>query len=175
MRIGSSTQQNGDERSTSADEWILTPGLDDTVRAHRYRRSGGLPTARTRLRIKPAQPEIDIMPLLQLTTNRPIMEDQEEPLVAALSRAVAEIIGKPEDYVMVTLQPGTLMMAGTAEPGAMADLRSIGGLSGDVNARLSDRVCTILHEHLDLLPNRIYLNFTDIPRTHWGWNGSTFG
>jgi hypothetical protein len=23
--------------------------------------------------------------------------------------------------------------------------------------------------------NRIYLNFTDVQASHWGWNGSTFG
>ncbi|MGA2180101.1 MAG: phenylpyruvate tautomerase MIF-related protein [Verrucomicrobiota bacterium] len=24
-------------------------------------------------------------------------------------------------------------------------------------------------------PDRIYLNFTDVPAANWGWNGNTFG
>jgi phenylpyruvate tautomerase PptA (4-oxalocrotonate tautomerase family) len=24
-------------------------------------------------------------------------------------------------------------------------------------------------------PDRIYLNFTDVPAGNWGWNGDTFG
>jgi hypothetical protein len=31
----------------------------------------------------------------------------------------------------------------------------------------------MLTEHLVVPPNRIFLNFTDFPRTMWGFNGST--
>jgi len=30
-------------------------------------------------------------------------------------------------------------------------------------------------ESLDIPGNRIYLNFTEVQASHWGWNGATFG
>jgi phenylpyruvate tautomerase PptA (4-oxalocrotonate tautomerase family) len=55
------------------------------------------------------------------------------------------------------------------------DLRSIGGLDDDVNRQLSQKVCRLLNETLGVPQNRIYLNFTDVPASHWGWKGVTFG
>ena len=49
------------------------------------------------------------------------------------------------------------------------------GLTGVVNGKLSQKVCQLLHDSLGIPPNRIYLNFTDVQASHWGWNGSTFG
>jgi len=54
-------------------------------------------------------------------------------------------------------------------------IRSIGGLSGDVNRKLSQQVCKLLNDSLGIPPDRVYLNFTDVGAGHWGWNGSTFG
>ena len=55
------------------------------------------------------------------------------------------------------------------------DIRSIGGLSGKVNGRLAQKVCALLQELLGITPDRVYLNFIDVPAANWGWNGSTFG
>ena len=115
------------------------------------------------------------MPLVQCTTNASMTDDQRGVLAVALSKAVSEIIGKPEDYVMVTLQPGTVSMAGEVEPAAMVDVRSIGGLSAELNRRLSERICGLIEDQAGVPANRTYLNFTDVPRSHWGWDRSTFG
>ena len=42
------------------------------------------------------------MPLLRLETGAAFPEDKGKALLASLSKAVAETIGKPEQYVMVT-------------------------------------------------------------------------
>jgi phenylpyruvate tautomerase len=55
------------------------------------------------------------------------------------------------------------------------DLRSIGGLSDEVNRKLSQQVCKLLKDSLGISPDRVYLNFTDVEAPNWGWNGSTFG
>jgi phenylpyruvate tautomerase len=55
------------------------------------------------------------------------------------------------------------------------NVRSIGGLTGVVNRKLSQKVCQLLHDSLRTPPDRIYLNFTDVQASHWGWNGNTFG
>lgn len=115
------------------------------------------------------------MPLLKLQTTVNLSEDKQQSLLAALSKAVAAAIGKPEQYVMVSLNPAAMRMSGQAGDAAFVDIRSIGGLSGDVNRKLSKQVCALLNESLGITPERIYLNFTDVDAGCWGFNGSTFG
>ena len=115
------------------------------------------------------------MPLLKLETTVVLSEDERNALLASLSRAVARAIGKPEQYVMVTVGQAAILMSGKASDGAFVDIRSIGGLSGDVNRKLSQQVCKLLNDSLGIPPDRVYLNFTAVEVGNWGWNGSTFG
>lgn len=115
------------------------------------------------------------MPLLKLETTAPLPEEKGKPLLAELSKAVAGIIGKPEQYVMVTARHSAILMAGKAGDAAFVDIRSIGGLNGDINRKLSQQLCKLLKDSLGIAPDRVYLNFTDVEAGNWGWNGSTFG
>ena len=115
------------------------------------------------------------MPLLKLETTVALSETKRNALLGSLSKLVAEGIGKPEQYVLVTAQHTPMLMSGKPGDAAFVDIRSIGGLSGDVNCRLSQKVCEVLKEHLSIAPERVYLNFTDVKATHWGWNAATFG
>ena len=115
------------------------------------------------------------MPLLKLETTVALTEDKGKAQLASLSKTVAEVIGKPQQYVMVTASHAAIQMSGSPGDAAFVDIRSIGGLTGDVNRKLSQKVCQLLHDSLGIPPNRIYLNFTDVKASHWGWNGSTFG
>jgi len=115
------------------------------------------------------------MPLLKLETTVALSEEKRKALLASLSKTVAEAIGKPEQYVMVAAGQAVMLMAGTAGEAAFVDIRSIGGLTSQVNQRLSQRICKLLSDSLGLRQDRIYLNFTDVEAGNWGWNGSTFG
>jgi phenylpyruvate tautomerase len=68
-----------------------------------------------------------------------------------------------------------ILMSDKAGDAAFVDIRSIGGLSDDVNRKLSQQVCQLLHDSLGVPSDRVYLNFTDVGAGNWGWNGSTFG
>jgi len=115
------------------------------------------------------------MPLLKLETTVAISEDKQKALLSSLSKTVAETIGKPEQYVMVTISQAAMAMSGKPGNAAFMDIRSIGGLSGDVNRKLSQQVCKLLNDSLGIPPDRVYLNFSDVDAGNWGWNGSTFG
>jgi phenylpyruvate tautomerase PptA (4-oxalocrotonate tautomerase family) len=52
------------------------------------------------------------MPLLKLQTTAAFSDDKRKALLAALSKIVAEAIGKPEDYVMVTVSQAAILMSG---------------------------------------------------------------
>ena len=116
-----------------------------------------------------------IMPLLKLETTVVLSEDKRQALLASLSKTVAETIGKPQQYVMVAASQAAMQMSGNPGDAAFVDVRSIGGLTEDVNRKLSQKVCQLLNDSLGIQQNRIYLNFTDVKASHWGWNGSTFG
>ena len=115
------------------------------------------------------------MPLLKLETTVVLSEDKRAALLASLSKAVAGTIGKPEQYVMVTVGQASILMSGKPGDAAFVDIRSIGGLAGDVNRELSREVCKLLSDALGVKPDRVYLNFTEVDASNWGWNGSTFG
>ena len=115
------------------------------------------------------------MPLLKLETTVPLSEEKGKPLLAALSKTVAGTIGKPEQYVMVAASQSSMLMSGKGGEAAFVDIRSIGGLNGETNRKLSQQICKLLKDSLGIASDRVYLNFTDVEAGNWGWNGSTFG
>jgi phenylpyruvate tautomerase len=115
------------------------------------------------------------MPLLKLDTTVALSDEQKKSLLPALSKIVAETIGKPETYMMVAINSSAIFMGGKSDDAAFVDVRSIGGLSIQVNQQLSKKVSTLLNQTLGIAPNRTYLNFADVEASNWGWNGSTFG
>jgi phenylpyruvate tautomerase PptA (4-oxalocrotonate tautomerase family) len=115
------------------------------------------------------------MPLLKLETTVALSDEKKQALLASLSKLVAGTIGNPEQYVMVVVSPAAMLMSGKPGNAAFVDIRSIGGLSDDVNQQLAQKIGSLLKESLGVPPDRVYLNFTDVRPGNWGWNGDTFG
>lgn len=115
------------------------------------------------------------MPFLQLQTTASLSDHQRDTLLAALSKIVSETIGKPEEYVMVSLTPAQMLMSGQDGETAFVDVRSIGGLEGGVCPKLAEKIGAVLRESLGVPPERIFLNFTEVAANRWGWKGSTIG
>jgi phenylpyruvate tautomerase PptA (4-oxalocrotonate tautomerase family) len=115
------------------------------------------------------------MPLLKLETTVALSDEKKKTVLTALSKAVADTIGKPEQYVMVSTSRSTMLISGKAVEAAFVDIRSIGGLNGETNRKLSQQICKLLKDSLGIAPDRVYLNFSDVEAGNWGWNGSTFG
>ena len=114
------------------------------------------------------------MPYLAITTNVPLEGDAAAALIREASALLAQSLGKPERYVMVSVHPNTPMLfAGEPASTAHLDVRSI-GLPEDATPDLSQKLCGLLHRTLSIAPDRIFINFANVPRTLWGWNGRTF-
>jgi len=114
------------------------------------------------------------MPLLRIQTNTPLDAAKKQALAAEASRTVADMLGKPERYVMVSVEENpTMLFAGSDEPLAYLELKSI-GLPGNRTAEFSAGLAALLGEHLALPADRIYIEFADAARNMWGWNGATF-
>ncbi|MFP4014453.1 MAG: phenylpyruvate tautomerase MIF-related protein [Chitinispirillaceae bacterium] len=115
------------------------------------------------------------MPLLTLSVSTEIDESRKGTLLGQLSSMVAESLNKPEKYVMVTVEEKAMMMSGTTAPAAFVNLKSIGGISDESNKVFSEKICDLLKKELGIEQDRVYVNFSDVARGNWGWNGGTFG
>ncbi len=115
------------------------------------------------------------MPLIKLDVPDSVANEQIEKLLPAVSRLLAEITGKPEKYVMATAGRMTSLMAGKSGPAVFADVRGIGGFTPEVNGKLAKALCHLFEKLLQIPPDRVYITFTDVPASNWGFNGGTFG
>jgi phenylpyruvate tautomerase len=114
-----------------------------------------------------------IMPYLKIQTNKEITD--KSLLMKEMTDLLMNLLGKPEKYIMIAVEPLTTMLfGGSDEPAAFIELKSI-GLPSDATAELSEAICNLLNQHLDIPPDRIYIEFSDAPRNMFGWNGGTFG
>ena len=112
------------------------------------------------------------MPLLQINTNKAV--DDLDQLATEASRLIAEMLGKPESYVMVNITDNaTLTFAGSNEPCAHLKLKSL-GLNEDGTTAYSETLCQFISDHLGIPGSRIYIEFSSPERHMWGWDDGTF-
>jgi phenylpyruvate tautomerase len=114
------------------------------------------------------------MPYLKIKTNRPVDEIASKQLLERTSSRIADALSKPQRYVMAELSISRHMVfSGTSAPCAYVELKSI-GLAESQTRELAQTICTLIETELDIPPDRVYIEFMDVPRKFWGWNGSTF-
>jgi phenylpyruvate tautomerase PptA (4-oxalocrotonate tautomerase family) len=114
------------------------------------------------------------MPYLKIETNERLDEATAQELLKKASALTAELLGKPEKWIMVTIYQGKPMIFdGNTQPAAFVELKSI-GLSQDICAGLSRALCNFLKAELGIEPERVYIEFWDINKKMFGWNGGTF-
>ena len=114
------------------------------------------------------------MPYLTIQTNQDFDASKTKMLLQLASQTVSELLGKPENYVMVALTPPIPMVfAGSEAPAAYLELKSI-GLPQESTTSLSNALCALVNEQLGIPKDRIYIEFSNAERSMWGWNGRTF-
>src|SRR5512143_827243 len=114
------------------------------------------------------------MPLVTIRSAARIDDAAVGALLSACSAKLAELLAQPEAYVMTLFdRPASMTMAGTAGPCCLVEVRSVVKLSSDQTQAMAEAFCSILARRLGVPPNRIFMNFTDFPRTMWGFDGST--
>ena len=113
------------------------------------------------------------MPYLKIQTNLPLGKKSERSILKDASSLVAQELGKPEEFVMIAVQPDTPMVfGGTDDPVAFLELKSI-GLPAKKTKKLSQTLCALINKHLGVRPERVYIKFIDVRRGMWGWKGDT--
>ena len=114
------------------------------------------------------------MPYLKIQTNLPLTKKAERIILKDASALVAKELAKPEEFVMIALQPDTPMLfGGSDDPVAFLELKSI-GLPARRTKELCQSLCALIEEHLGIRKERVYVKFIDVARGMWGWKGDTF-
>ncbi|KAL8129425.1 hypothetical protein V2J09_018580 [Rumex salicifolius] len=103
------------------------------------------------------------MPALYISTNLNLEGVDLDPIFAQTTQSLASIIGRPADKVMVIVKGSVeLSFGGSKDPGAFAELLSMGGIDKAVKKKLISTVGSILHDHLSIPPSRFFCNVVDL-------------
>ncbi len=114
------------------------------------------------------------MPYVRVETNAPLDAGARDELAGRLSALAARLTGKPERWVMVRVEAGAaLLYGGSDEAAAFVEFKSI-GLDATDCPTFSAALCGLLREDAGVPPERVYIEFKELPRAMFGWNGATF-
>ncbi len=113
------------------------------------------------------------MPFIQINTSSKSVVGNEDLLQKDISKMIADLTGKPENYVMTMIQRDAKMtFAGSDEPCCFIKVKSIGSLNP---SSMSKSLCELIASKTNINTNRIYIEFFDVKASNWGFNCSTFG
>lgn len=116
------------------------------------------------------------MPLIQIKSSIvPPSSSEINSLLTHVSQLIASHLKKPESYVMTAFEGNIPMtFGGTFAPTCYVEVKSIGTMNPQQTQSMSQALCQVLEEALNVPKNRIYIEFADAKGAMWGWNGSTF-
>ena len=117
------------------------------------------------------------MPLIKVQTSITEADSGSvEALLTTLSTKLAKHLSKSEAYIMTAFEPGIKMsFAGTFEPVCYLEVKSVGMMSSEQTASMSQDFCQVIQDKLGVASDRIYIEFADAKGAMWGWNERTFG
>lgn len=117
---------------------------------------------RRRGRRKKKKKRVGTMPCVYISTNVCLDGLDLDPIFADATKAVAALIGRPENFVMVILK-GSLAISfgGNKEPAAYTEIVAMGGINTPVKRKLIATLGDILHKRLSIPPARFFLKVFD--------------
>jgi phenylpyruvate tautomerase PptA (4-oxalocrotonate tautomerase family) len=110
------------------------------------------------------------MPLMIIKTSSRFSEEKADELLKAATKVLADL-GRKESHAMVLLQKVDGAMGGKPGPVAFVEFRSMVGLTHEFNHKFVEQLTPVLENMLGLTRHNIYMNFTTVPETAWGWEG----
>ena len=114
------------------------------------------------------------MPYIKVQTNVVLDDARRREVAGKLSALASGLAGKPEQWVMARVDDGAaLAFGGNFDPAAYVEFKSIGLEQGGCAAQ-SAGICQVLERDLGVPAERVYIEFKNLERGLFGWNGKTF-
>ena len=117
------------------------------------------------------------MPHLRIETNVKASDIGDmQKCVEEFQEEFQKIIGKPDQYVAMTIIPDVAMTMGkdAKVPTAQATLTSIGKLGVEENKKISAALSPIVFSKLKVESDKCYIIFDDVKTSDVGYKGTTF-
>jgi phenylpyruvate tautomerase PptA (4-oxalocrotonate tautomerase family) len=114
------------------------------------------------------------MPFIGSKVSVKISKEKEEVIKTKLGKAIELIPGKSETFLMVGFEDEySLYFAGEkVEKGAFVEVKVFGKASKEAYGKLTEAICSIYEEELEIPQNKIYVKYEEV--SDWGWNGRNF-
>ena len=113
------------------------------------------------------------MPHALIYINADVNEQVQQEIAQEAMKILAEVIGKPISYCAAQVVKSVGGFGGKVCPSAFVDVKSIGGLNKKQEG-LSNRFCTMLKQKAGIEGSCVYLNFTEMTGSNWGYDHGTF-
>lgn len=114
------------------------------------------------------------MPYLKVQTNKSFSSKKQQNFLKECSALISFELEKPEKYVMTVFEPKIEMtLGGNNDSAIFLQLKSI-GLPDTKTKDLSRKFANLVEEKLKIPKDRVQVEFMDVPRGFWGWNGILF-
>lgn len=114
------------------------------------------------------------MPYLSILTNKSLSPSAERAFLAQATERIEALLGKSRAYIMVSIKSGQAMVfGGDSDPAAFVRLKSI-GLDDSQCPELAAALSQMLDAELDIPPDRVFIDFQNLDRARFAWNGKTF-
>lgn len=114
------------------------------------------------------------MPFIHTYLNQPLSAEKEAILKARLGEAISVFPGKSEYWLMMNFTDNCRMWfrGHNSFPIAYVEIQLFGTADSQTCTAMTQQVCRIFREELNISPERIYIKyaFTD----EWGWNNENF-
>ncbi|KAG8374457.1 hypothetical protein BUALT_Bualt11G0134200 [Buddleja alternifolia] len=105
------------------------------------------------------------MPCLDISTNVNLDGLESDSIFSELTKAVSEIVEKPETFIMILLKGSVaLTFGGNKEPAALAEIVSMGAINSEVKRKLIVTIGSILQNKLSIPRTRFVLKVFDAGR-----------
>lgn len=117
------------------------------------------------------------MPLLKIQTNQKKPTESDKVKIHHLGAEIlSQELGKSLDFVVVVLETEIEICFGgnSSIPSSYLEIKNVGSLSKEMTQKLSERLCELCFDFLQVSPECCYLEFQESERHLWGWNGKTF-
>lgn len=116
------------------------------------------------------------MPLLKVHFACELKKEVFHSLSTSLSKCIAEILSKSEDFVMVIFQKSEFQSFGmdSVKPSLYLEFKNVGVLRPDDTRQLTSSITDLCTQLIEVQANRIYIEYQESERHHWGWGGKTF-
>lgn len=114
------------------------------------------------------------MPFINVKTSIAVSDAKESALFKSLGKAIENIPGKSEAWLMLNIEGGCHMcfQGDAVTPCAMVDVRIFGAADSKAYENMTEAICGIFERELNIPADRVYICYKGY--SEWGWNSQNF-